>query len=36
MIDLIPIFVILVVILILKNKKLPIFLNINKPKKDSK
>lgn len=36
MIGLIPIFVILVVILTLKNKKLPIFLNINKPKKDSK
>lgn len=36
MIDLVPIFIFLVVILILKNKKLPIFLNINKPKKDSK
>nr|DAU90670.1 MAG TPA: hypothetical protein [Caudoviricetes sp.] len=36
MIDLVPIFIILVVILILKNKKLPTFLNINKPKRDLK
>ena len=36
MIDIVSIFIFLVVILILKNKKLPTFVNINKPKKDSK